>query len=86
MTLTTDKMLELTLDCRNDLKLFEDQVANFSKYSSLTKEEYEQNNFVCLDFHDRMKRKIHLLATMLETNSTDILDMVTQPSTTPSIP
>ncbi|WP_421781201.1 hypothetical protein [Kiloniella litopenaei] len=84
MTLITDKMLELTLECRNDLKQFEDQVANFSKYKNLTLEEYEQNNLLCLDFHDRIKRKIHLLTTMLETNSTDILDMVTQPTTTSS--
>jgi hypothetical protein len=84
MTLITDKMLEITLDCRNDLKLFEDQIASFSKYDSLTKEEYRQNNLSCLDFHDRMKRRIHLLTTMLETDSTDILNMVMQSPTTPA--
>ncbi len=78
MTRTADKMLEITEACRSDLRLFEDQIATFSKYHSLTKEEYQQNNQSCYDFQNRIKRRIHLLTTILETNSTDILNSIMQ--------
>lgn len=74
----TDKIQELVQTFRGDLKQLEQHIAHFEGKSALTEEEHLLFKSMIQECHDSMRSKVHLLTTMLETDSAEILELVQQ--------
>jgi hypothetical protein len=72
----TDKMLAITYECRSDLKELEQRIQSYQENKALTAEEYDNYKNLMKECHESIRKKIYLLVTMLETESTEILDIV----------
>jgi len=72
----TDEVLKVAHACRDELKQLEQRTSHYSDNKTLNEEEYAAYQALLKECHDSMRKKIHLLTTMLETDSVEILEMV----------
>ncbi len=74
----TDDILKITYELRDELKVLEERINHYDNNKALNEEEYKVYKMLLEKCHDSLRKKIHLLATILETDSTEILDIVEQ--------
>jgi hypothetical protein len=78
MSPVIDKTRELVKDIRNDIRQFGKHIASCEALHSLDGEAFTHHKSLLKEHHGSLRQKVHLLETILETDSTEILGIVEQ--------
>lgn len=68
----------LVASLRNDLKQLDKRINHYNDNLELNPEEFAFYKGTIDECHAEMRNKMHILTTMLETDSTEILEMIMQ--------